>query len=327
MKNLPLKPQKLVVLTTAIMLTMSCSVAPTQPDGADIVRQKLSALQANSALASRAQVAIKEAESATRIAEVPEKNQQLAEHRVFIADHKVEIALALAQRRLLEDQRAGLNEQSETARLDSRSREAYLARTKMLNAEKRGTELTTQLNAQTQEAKLSRKNMLSAEKRSTELKKQLNAQTQEAKLSRENMLDAEKRNSALEQQLVELNAKKTDRGMVLTLGDLLFEFGKSDLVNNMSGDLNQISLFLNKYQDRQLLIEGYTDNVGNDEYNVILSKQRAESVKSYLLGKGIADGRMTTLGKGKNSPIATNDSVMGRQINRRVEIIISDKAI
>jgi outer membrane protein OmpA-like peptidoglycan-associated protein len=254
-----------------LFLFTACSVQPTKPEGSERVRQKLSSLQADSRLASRAQLAIKEAETATRIAEQPEKDQALVDHRVFMADHKVEIAIAIAESRLLEDQREALNEQSERARLDSRTREAD-----------------------------------AAQNEATRVKQ---------------------RNAELEQQLIDLNAKKSERGMIVTIGDLLFETGKADLRNGISTNLDKMSSFLNKYQDRQIIIEGYTDNVGSDEFNIQLSQRRADAIKLYLSHQGVAESRMTTAGKGENAPVSSNETALGRQKNRRVEITIVDNEL
>ncbi len=115
--------KSLLVTSVASLMLMACAqVSP--PEGSANVRNKLTRLQSNQELASRAPVAIKEAEEAVRAAEIPESDEALASHRVLMADRKVDIATAQAQARLYEDQRAGLSKESESARLDSRTREA-----------------------------------------------------------------------------------------------------------------------------------------------------------------------------------------------------------
>jgi len=127
----------------------------------------------------------------------------------------------------------------------------------------------------------------------------------------------------LQRQIDELQAKETDRGLVLTLGDVLFTSGKADLKTGATGNLNKLIAFLNKYPDRTVLIEGYTDSVGSEDYNHGLSERRADSVKSYLIEQGVGSLRLTSLGKGESQPVADNDSATGRQQNRRVEVVIS----
>lgn len=128
----------------------------------------------------------------------------------------------------------------------------------------------------------------------------------------------------LQRQIDDLQAKETDRGLVLTLGDVLFETDKAQLKSGATGNLNKLVMFLNNYPNRTVLIEGYTDSVGSDDYNQGLSSRRAESVQSYLVGQGIDRGRLTASGLGESAPVADNESATGRQLNRRVEVIISN---
>ncbi|HTF95023.1 MAG TPA: OmpA family protein [Cellvibrio sp.] len=139
-------------------------------------------------------------------------------------------------------------------------------------------------------------------------------------------LDARTRETeALRRQIAELNAKQTERGLVVTLGDVLFETGKSDLKSGAAANLGKLVTFLNQEPERSLVIEGHTDSVGSESYNQTLSQNRADSVKAFLLGQGVAANRITAVGKGESAPVASNDSSSGRQMNRRVEIIIANQ--
>jgi len=278
----------LAAIASTLILT-ACSTPPTKPDGATSARSKLTSLQSDSQLASLAPVEIKEAELAVRAAEVPQKDADLSKHLVFMADSKVEIAKARAQSRLYEDQRAGLGEQSEKARLESRTREADLAR---------------------QDADSSR---IDAD-----------AARGEAELARMSAEEARQTNADLQQQIIELNARETDRGLVMTLGDVLFETGRSDLKGGSTSHLGKLAMFLNKYPDRTVVIEGHTDNVGSEDSNFSLSQRRADSVKSFLVNQGVNSSRLTTSGMGEGTPVSGNDTDTGRQQNRRVEVIISN---
>lgn len=130
----------------------------------------------------------------------------------------------------------------------------------------------------------------------------------------------------LQRQITDLNARMTDRGLVVTLGDVLFETGKSELRGGTPQNLDKLAAFLTRFETRTIQIEGHTDSVGTDSSNVILSQQRAESVQGYLVQHGVNSSRIVTSGKGEVSPIASNDSATGRQQNRRVEVIISNPA-
>ena len=137
---------------------------------------------------------------------------------------------------------------------------------------------------------------------------------------------AEERAAMLAAALEELHARETDRGIVLTLGDVLFETDRTDLKPGADATVARLGQFLRDYPDRRVLIEGHTDSVGSDAYNLNLSRQRADAVRAALLMQGIEATRIIAVGKGESFPVASNDTAAGRQENRRVEIVISDAA-
>lgn len=288
--------QRLIAIAAAALLASACSAPMVKPDGADAVRTKLSQLQGDPQLASRAQVEIKEAEAAVTAAEVPLDDNDLARHLVLIADRKVDTAAATAQSRLLVDQRKALSEQRETARLDSRTREADRARYDATVAQ--GQAKTARADA--------------------------DAARSETDIARMEAEGARQQADDLQRQISELNARETDRGLVVTLGDVLFATGRADLRGGTPENLTKLAAFLNKYADRSVIIEGHTDSVGSEDSNFGLSERRAGAVKTYLVNQGVAAARVTSVGKGEGVPVAGNDSATGRQQNRRVEVIIGN---
>jgi len=134
-------------------------------------------------------------------------------------------------------------------------------------------------------------------------------------------------NAQLIKELSELNGKQTDRGIVLTLGDVLFATGKADLSLSANASIDKLAQFLLNHPNRNLSIEGHTDNVGSDSYNDALSERRAESVKRALVDKGVGTERITTKGLGKRSPVASNATAQGRQLNRRVEVVVLNEEV
>jgi outer membrane protein OmpA-like peptidoglycan-associated protein len=131
----------------------------------------------------------------------------------------------------------------------------------------------------------------------------------------------------LERELSELNAKMTDRGYVLTLGDVLFEFDRAELLPGAYLTIDKLVTFLKKYPKRNVLIEGHTDSIGTDDYNLDLSQRRADAVRIALVERDISLSRINTKGYGKRYPVASNDTEAGRQRNRRVEIVILDEGV
>ncbi|MDP9084278.1 MAG: OmpA family protein [Pseudomonadota bacterium] len=126
----------------------------------------------------------------------------------------------------------------------------------------------------------------------------------------------------LQAEVDELKAKPTPRGLVMTLGDVLFDTGKAELNPGASRKLDQLAQFLNEHPDRRVQIDGFTDSVGTDAYNEELSRRRADAVKSALLARGVDAARIGTVGYGKAYPVANNNDSGGRQLNRRVEVVI-----
>ena len=146
----------------------------------------------------------------------------------------------------------------------------------------------------------------------------------EADAARAAAAEAQSQAVTLQQEIAAMHARQTDRGIVLTLGDVLFATGRSDLKPGAVLDLDRLAAFLQRYPDRSAVVEGHTDAVGGDDYNQRLSQRRADAVRAYLLRMGIDPSRVTATGLGESAPVAPNDSAAGRQQNRRVEIIVTD---
>jgi outer membrane protein OmpA-like peptidoglycan-associated protein len=146
----------------------------------------------------------------------------------------------------------------------------------------------------------------------------------EAERARQAEQAAATRAAELQKQIEELQAKETERGLVITLGDVLFDFNRADLRPGARQNVSRLVAFLREHDDRQVLIEGHTDSVGDDAYNMNLSQRRAEAVRTYLIDSGISPTRSVARGYGESRPVASNDNEAGRQQNRRVEIVILD---
>ena len=131
----------------------------------------------------------------------------------------------------------------------------------------------------------------------------------------------------LMKELSNLKAKQTERGIVLTIGDVLFATGKADLSANANRSVATLAEFLMKNPNRNVLIEGHTDSVGKDDYNLALSRKRADSVKDKLVEDGIEAGRITAIGYGKTFPVASNDTKAGKAQNRRVDVVILNEGV
>jgi outer membrane protein OmpA-like peptidoglycan-associated protein len=143
------------------------------------------------------------------------------------------------------------------------------------------------------------------------------------------MSQAQQETQRLAAQLENVQASQTERGIVLTLNDVLFDTGRAELKSGSQRSLEQIAAFLNEHRERNVQIEGFTDNQGPDDYNIELSQKRADAVAMAIIRRGIDAQRVRAMGYGEEFPVASNDNSGSRQLNRRVEIIVSkdDKAI
>jgi outer membrane protein OmpA-like peptidoglycan-associated protein len=275
-------PAKLLVAAAVSLVLAACASAPVKSAGAADARAKLTVLQSDPNLASRAPVSMSEAVAAVVAAEVSQTDQEQSAYLAYLADRKVDTARARAEASLAEDQRATLAQQRDSDRLDARTREADTAKSQVATARAETDSARTAAAQQTEE---------------------------------------------LQRQIDELQAKPTDRGLVLTLGDVLFTTGMADLNAGAASSLDKLAAFLNHYPERNAVIEGYTDNVGSEDSNLGLSQRRADAVKSYLMRQGIGSMRLAAAGKGESQPVASNDSATGRQQNRRVEVIIDSSPV
>jgi outer membrane protein OmpA-like peptidoglycan-associated protein len=146
----------------------------------------------------------------------------------------------------------------------------------------------------------------------------------EAQMKAQQAAEAEHRASALEQELAELRAKPTPRGMVLTLGDVLFDTGKSTLKAGAYRTIDKVADALKNEPSQKVMIEGHTDSVGSEEFNMELSQRRAQSVQAALLERGVKADQIQAIGRGETTPVASNDNAGGRQQNRRVELVFAN---
>lgn len=158
------------------------------------------------------------------------------------------------------------------------------------------------------------------------------AAEQQAEQQRAAAAQAEKEKQELRARLLDqfnrvLPTTDTPRGLVVNMGDVLFDTGKADLRSGAREALAKLSGIVLNYPSLQLTIEGHTDSTGSDEFNQALSEKRADGVRDYLVAQGLSADKIAAKGMGKLNPVADNSTAAGRQKNRRVEIIVSGEVI
>ena len=245
------------------------------------------------AVGQYAQIELKDARDTLARADqvwAKDKDESEANHLAYLAQQRAEMASNTARARQNDAQIQQAGSETDRLRLQARTREADQA---------------------TQRANQAQQQAMSAEQRA--------AQQQAAARS------AQERVGVLEAQLREMEAQQTERGLLVTLGDVLFAFDKAELSAQAGPRLDKLARFLTQFPDRKMLIEGYTDSVGSDAYNLSLSERRAQAVRSALMQRGVDGARISARGYGKAHPVADNGSADGRAMNRRVEIVIADE--
>lgn len=151
------------------------------------------------------------------------------------------------------------------------------------------------------------------------------AQAQKARAAEQQTKVAQSELKKEQQELSSMKARRTARGLELTLAsDLLFNTGSATLKQGAIQQLNRLADFMHGNRKARIIVEGYTDSRGSGPYNLMLSQERAQSVASALESQGIASDRIRTVGRGKGYPVASNATAAGRQQNRRVDIVLSD---
>jgi len=178
----------------------------------------------------------------------------------------------------------------------------------------------------TREADTAQAQKLAAEQASAFKTVQLAQSEADTQAERDRVVRRDAKVSDLESRLRDMNARFTDRGVVITLGDLLFDTGESKLRPEGQQRMDQLAGFMKRYPERHASIEGYTDSVGTAASNQLLSDRRANSVMTALVQLGVSGSQLRTQAFGEQHPVSSNSTVAGRQMNRRVEVVFAREA-
>jgi outer membrane protein OmpA-like peptidoglycan-associated protein len=333
-----------LVLLGALLLT-ACATTPTIDPRVTALQNKLETLESNPELASRGGEALKAARAAVQWAVKPPKRSTDKEiaYRLYVADRLIQTAEMRARAGLAEDRRKDLVEDHEKLVLQARTLEADRARQQATQAKQSAADALMQRERalqDTAEAQKLRDEAQLAQSLATESQRIAETEAAAARTAMENArlatadeagkarqarAEAEAAKAEMESlrgRLSELEAKQTDRGLLITLGDVLFEFNKSELKAGGQRNLLPLAEVLKERTDQPVIIEGHTDSIGDHAYNVTLSEKRAQAVEQYLVEQGVDVNRISTKGLGPDFPLADNASNEGRQRNRRVEVIL-----
>lgn len=288
------------------LLVAGCVLIPDQNIALDEARAAYGRASSDPQIVEHAPLALREAEDALRHTErlfAADAAAEAIDHEAYVTKQRIEIASQLAAEGAARAEIVRAEAERQQILLEARSAEVRQAQ-RLAEQRAREAELARQL----------------AEEREREIE----MARLDAERAQEKARELAARAEELARQVSDLEARETERGLVVTLGDLLFDTGEAQLKEGGARAVDKLAEFLNEYPERNILIEGFTDSTGANEYNQGLSEQRANAVRDALLADGIESERMRTIGYGEQFPLASNDNVGGRQQNRRVEVIISD---
>jgi outer membrane protein OmpA-like peptidoglycan-associated protein len=295
MKNIYLTPAVLAIAA----LVSACGSAPKTTSLLEQTRSDYLMAQSNPNVASYAALELKLASEALEQANAAANHndsRETIDKLAYLANRKVALTQEVAKQKSAEAEVAMASKERDQIRLDQRTNEADQAN---------------------RSAEQSRRNALIARGDAAEAQRD----TEDAQRKTQ---EAQARTAQLEAQLADLAAKKTERGMVITLSDVLFGTDLARLNADGMRTAQKLSQVLQQNPQRTVLVEGFTDSTGTASHNLELSDRRAGAVRTALLELGVPAARIATHGYGESHPIAANDTAEHRQLNRRVEIILSD---
>jgi outer membrane protein OmpA-like peptidoglycan-associated protein len=302
MKNYYFTPTVLAIVT----LMAACGSVPNSTSLLDQARSDYSSAQSNSNVVNYAPLELKQAGDALDLANAQAASNASTDQidkLAYLAKQKIAITQEVAKQKSAEADVANSSKERDQIRLDQRTNEANVAN---ISADK------------------AKQAALFAQSNAVQAQRQTEAARVDAAISQRQTQEAQARATQLEAQLADLAAKKTERGIVVTLSDVVFGTDLARLSADGMRTAQKLANVLQQNPQRNVLIEGFTDSTGSAAHNQELSERRADAVRGALQDLGVAAARITTRGYGEFHPVASNDSVANRQLNRRVEIILSD---
>jgi outer membrane protein OmpA-like peptidoglycan-associated protein len=302
------------------VLLAACSTSPKTTTLLDQTRSDFMMAQNNPAVGTYAPLEMKNASEALAVANEAALNrdsEQKIDSLAYLAKQKIATTQEVAKQKSAEAEVQNSNKQRDQLRLDQRTQEANQSRAA---ADQAKLEAERAKNAADQSKIAADQAKLSAEQSKQATQAAQNDTLEAQRLAQEAQAKAAK----LEAQLAELAAKKTERGIVITFGDVLFDTNQSRLSPEGMRIAQKLADVLQQNPQRMALAEGFTDSVGTNAYNQALSERRSDAVRSALHGMGVSRDRISSRGYGESFPVAGNQTADERRLNRRVEIILSD---
>ena len=315
-----MKHWKALAVAVPAFAVGACAVLPAHDAQIDDARAAVLAAQNDPHVVSLAPVELDKAVDAMRRADAAWENRadlEQVHHLAYLAWTRAAIATETARLKTSEAQVASVNAERDRLQLEARTRDADRAQRQAALAEQNAARAQAQAAANRADAR-------AAQQQAEDAARQAQIARDQADAARQQAANAQSHAQSLQSALAELQARPTDRGMVVTLSDLLFDTGSAHLNPGGVRVVDHLVEFMDAYPQRRVSIEGFTDSVGNPSMNQDLSERRASAVRIALIDRGVDPARLVARGYGEEYPVASNANPAGRQMNPRVEIVISD---
>jgi outer membrane protein OmpA-like peptidoglycan-associated protein len=282
-----------------------------------------------------ARQAVQTAEDARLIAVERAEQGALSAERQASADRE---ARAKADAEMESQRRAAAeadrrNEEARRTQAEAQAAQANAARDEAERTRAAAQAQAAQADIARDEAERNRQQAELAAQEAARLKAEAEADRNAAAAESEAALaKAEEEKAAMRSQLqrqlnVILETRDSARGLIINMSDVVFDTGRATLKPGAREKLAKIAGVLLTHPDLKLEVDGHTDSVGGDDYNQKLSESRAAAVRDFLVQQGVSSSSITAIGFGKTQPVASNDNAAGRQLNRRVEVVVSGESI
>ena len=257
---------------------------------------------------------------------VKRKEREMA---LYMAKHNIAYARLIAEEQWLQSQIEQEEETAHNLEVDISKTEAEiarhdaeLARLMLIAQQEEAKRAYDRANEAEKLAEQSQKEADLAKQQTEAAKRYAEAQAEEADLAKQEAELALEELESLKRKLNSIASKQTDKGLVMTLGDFVFDSGKSSIKQQAIDNFSKVVEFINTHPDKKVRIEGHTDSSGSAKLNLRLSQERAEAVKALLIKNRIEAKQLEAVGMGEDFPVAENTTEDGKAKNRRVEIII-----
>lgn len=302
---------KLTALAAAAAV-VACSSVPERHLALEEARSRLNTAQADRQVQQHAADEMRRAVTALQRADAAHAAGQPSaevDHLAYLTARRVTLAQEVSATRQAQTIVEGARAERDAMLLTLRTQEADEAQRKLATSERK---------VDRQGAELAQ-----ADRNAASDKAQLAQADRNAAVDKADLARSDARTAALEAELKGMNARRTERGIVVTLGDMLFDRGQARVLPAGATSVSGLAEFMRRNPSRRASIEGYTDSMGSDGANQQLSDRRAGAVRDMLVGMGITGDRLSTVGHGESGPVASNDTAEGRRSNRRVEIVFA----